>query len=409
MEFCCPCSCASRARKSRTAGLVDPSRRNQLVDELLNILSRQPRQSDRRNVVHVERVGDVNADVARQLVADLKDAHIEHHLRTAIIQLFEQLRAGIEGSRWSAELDRIGSLAGIYVAQVEHITQSRYQFGGFLRRRMRRQNKCAQRHAVHLPVVLHVVLGEQELARRHRHPHRLAHVAGQLQSGEEAHVVDVERYLPPLDRVVKLHRHAEGGRQLREESTDVSAEMECRFAVGRSRWISVDSERLQGRLSTEGGHDRRRLAGSLREPLVRELVFRIEIESRAEFARSPQARIFRHQRVAALNVVENQLGLQSFPRCQEIDILGNQPWASSNCANASSSVWLLSSLMPRSYAARACLRSRLVGMQLIPPISPLEQDIGGAGRSVICEGEPRDCDDTRPASRPRCMLAPHED
>src|ERR1700734_1299594 len=84
-------------------------------------------------------------------------------------------------------------------------------------------------------MVLNVVLGEHELARRHWNPHRLAPVAGQLQSGEKAHVVDVKGHLPPFDRIVKLHGHAEGSRELREEGTNVSAEVECRLTVGRKQ------------------------------------------------------------------------------------------------------------------------------------------------------------------------------
>ena len=70
MEFCLSAQLRQKSGERRTARLVDAARGDQLVDELLNILSSEPRQRQRRcrNVVQVESVGNVHSDVARELV-----------------------------------------------------------------------------------------------------------------------------------------------------------------------------------------------------------------------------------------------------------------------------------------------------------------------------------------------------
>ena len=66
-----------QAGKSGSTRLVDSAGRNQLVDERLDALSAERGQRGHRNVVQIESVGNMQADVAGEVVADLVDLDIE--------------------------------------------------------------------------------------------------------------------------------------------------------------------------------------------------------------------------------------------------------------------------------------------------------------------------------------------
>jgi hypothetical protein len=64
----------------------------------------------------------VHADVAREVVADLENANIEHHLRPIAGQLAQQLRTGLQRRPWPAHFDD-SPLSGIDLLKVADVAQ----------------------------------------------------------------------------------------------------------------------------------------------------------------------------------------------------------------------------------------------------------------------------------------------
>ena len=101
-----------------------------------------PASADSRNVEHVESVGNVYADVSRELMVDLKDANVDHHLRTcqSLAAPASSRKHRAAGAR-TAHFDGIRRLARTDIAQIEHVAHRVDQIGGFLRCGFRRQEK----------------------------------------------------------------------------------------------------------------------------------------------------------------------------------------------------------------------------------------------------------------------------
>src|ERR1700687_4896586 len=88
------------------AGLVDTARGNELVDNVLDVLSAESRKCGRRNVKKLELVLDVQPDIPTVGVAYLEDFQIEHHFRPGTIQLSKKLGCGFQRRLRSAQRDR---------------------------------------------------------------------------------------------------------------------------------------------------------------------------------------------------------------------------------------------------------------------------------------------------------------
>src|SRR4029077_15289529 len=136
-----------KARQTRTACLIDAAGSNQLVDERLDVLASQRRQGRHRNVEQVEIVWNMEANVAREVVADLEDANIEDHLRKVAGQLLQQRRARLQHRPRCAQFQR-STLSGADLLQIADVAQRCDHLGYFLRGRGSREGKRAQRHAV---------------------------------------------------------------------------------------------------------------------------------------------------------------------------------------------------------------------------------------------------------------------
>src|SRR6266849_4362302 len=78
------------------AGLVDAAGGNQLVDDVLDVLSSERRKRGRRNIEKIEIIRDVQPDIPHVGVAYLEDFQIEDHFRPGTVQLSEKLGCGFQ-------------------------------------------------------------------------------------------------------------------------------------------------------------------------------------------------------------------------------------------------------------------------------------------------------------------------
>ena len=155
-------------------------------------------------------------NVASELMTDLEDPDVKHHLGPRIAQLLEHLGACADSRRRSPQFDSVGCLPGADKPQLEHIPHGVDQFGCFLRRGVRWQHERLEHHSIVLFVIGGSIGDDEQLVRIEGRPHALAHLASQAQRCEEIDISHVEYHLPLLHGVVKLHFHRVGGTQLSE-------------------------------------------------------------------------------------------------------------------------------------------------------------------------------------------------
>src|SRR5579872_539603 len=145
-----------QARKCRTSRRIDTSGRNQLVDERRNALPAQRRKGRDWNVVKIERVGYVQADVAREIMVDLINPDVQRNLGSIGLQLAQQLCACLQHGLRCPYFHR-ASLPRAYLLKLTDIAQRRNDFSHILRAGGSRHRERSQRHAVEVLVIFWII------------------------------------------------------------------------------------------------------------------------------------------------------------------------------------------------------------------------------------------------------------
>src|SRR5207302_1707292 len=143
--------------------LIDAATRDQLVDELLQILPGRTHQRRRRNIEHLERVGNVQSDVTRQRATHLVDSDLQQNLRARSPQAFQESRCRVQNALWRANSYRIRTRLLRHETDIEQTPQSIYHFIEVLWRCRSTDVKRSRNHAIELPVVFRPIRRNEQL------------------------------------------------------------------------------------------------------------------------------------------------------------------------------------------------------------------------------------------------------
>ena len=204
-------------------GLVDPSFRDQLVDQILDVLAAQGCKCTGWNVEELKLIGNVHAHVANKCATDFISMHLQQHLWTRRVQSFHELRGGVQSPVRCSDHDRIRLWLLCDKTNLEQRAQRVSQIVQFLRRRDTWDIEGSQSHAIKRTMVFRRFGGHQDLFLIERRPEGLGDSTGRPHGRVEVHIFDIEARPAASDRVVKRGHNPKVGGNFSEEPASIPA------------------------------------------------------------------------------------------------------------------------------------------------------------------------------------------
>ncbi len=302
------------------AGLVDAAGGNQLIDQVLDVLSADSGERGRRNVEKIEIVWDVQPDVPSVAVAYLEDFQIEHDFRPGAVQLSQKLGCGFQRRLRSAHRDSARRGVEAHELEFEERPQRVHQLLQLLRGTHVRDVERAQAHAIEEAVVLLSLGAGKKNGVFECDAKAFSGCGGCLHGGCEICVLQVESHAAAGEVVVEDYRQpiARGDRS--DETTRVTSVVDVMVPVdgfGGERVGTGDHLRGACGVNWRGSQ-------GVEYALLGEFVLWIEIQRGSELRQRLHLPAGEQVAVSAFQMQPGQMLSRNLPRSKVLDVLWDQ-------------------------------------------------------------------------------------